>query len=141
MKEVFEKIKERLKETENRLLCDAGDIGCTLGIVNSMENAIEIVNQVEEEYKDSEMLNLAQMNADFQNAKLEELKKLSEKLTSSDKHVPEINVGESEETCEWGFAGDFGEWYACCKPLRVYIPYGVHSFKFCPYCGKKIKVV
>lgn len=57
------------------------------------------------------------------------------------KDVPEINVGEIEEFCEWGFAGDFGEWHACCKPLRVYIPYGVHSFEFCPYCGKKIKVV
>ena len=48
--DLCEKMKERLKETENRLLCDAGDIGCTLGIVNSMENAIEIVNQVAEEY-------------------------------------------------------------------------------------------
>ena len=34
MKELVEKILERLDEVERRLLNESGDIGCTLGITN-----------------------------------------------------------------------------------------------------------
>ena len=49
MQSVFEKINERLEETENRLLEHSMDISCTIGIANAMTRAIEIVNQVAEE--------------------------------------------------------------------------------------------
>lgn len=57
MQSVFEKIKERLEETEKRLLEHSMDISCTIGIANAMTRAIEIVIQVAEEYSNSEIPN------------------------------------------------------------------------------------
>lgn len=39
MKEAYEKILERLEDVERILLNEAGDIGCTLGIINASEYA------------------------------------------------------------------------------------------------------
>ena len=114
MKEAFEKIIERLEEKRDKY-----------------ENLASSSNF--DGYHEEEIKYLAMQEA-YEEA-IEIVNKVAEE------YVPDINVGEIEEFCEWGFAGDFGEWYACCKPLRVYIPYGVHSFKYCPYCGKEIKVV
>lgn len=79
-------------------------------------DVIEIVNQVAEEYAN-----------------------LSENLTSSD--VPDKNVGEIEEFCEWRNTGISDEWKPSCSPNGTYNVFGVAWFKRCPYCGKRIKVV
>ena len=50
MKELIEKILEKLEEVENRLLNESGDIGCTLGITNMSEYSKQIVKEVAEEY-------------------------------------------------------------------------------------------
>ena len=50
MKELIEKILEKLEEVENRLLNESGDIGCTLGITNMSEYSKQIVQEVAEEY-------------------------------------------------------------------------------------------
>ncbi len=57
MQKYFEKIKERLEETEKRLLEHSKEIGCTIGITNAMTRAIKIVNQVAEECSSSEIPN------------------------------------------------------------------------------------
>lgn len=54
--------------------------------------------------------------------------------------VPEINVGEIEEFCEWRNNGIADEWNPSCEK-GTYNVFGVAWFKRCPYCGKKIKVV
>lgn len=143
MKEAFEKIKERLKKEKigwlDFITTDKRYVDAKIG---AYDKAIEIVNQLAEEYKDSEMLNLAQMNADFQNAKLEELKKLSEKLTSLD--VPDINVGENEDFCEWIRDNDeFDVYDTKCRNRHVFFEGNPedNEYVYCPYCGKEIKVV
>lgn len=105
MQEIFEKIKERLEEKAfdlNRFYCYYNE-GFNVGL----KNAIEIVNQVAEEY------------------------------------VPDKNVGEIEEFCEWKRE----VYYDKCPHeeglfKRVHYDEAVErAFKHCPYCGKKIKVV
>lgn len=51
MKEFIEELIDRLEIKEQTLLDNAGDIGCTIGIVNAMERSKEIVNELAEEYK------------------------------------------------------------------------------------------
>ena len=53
---------ERLEETEQRLLENSVGVDCTIGIVNSMERAKNIVNQLAEEMDVSKMENT---NNDF----------------------------------------------------------------------------
>lgn len=228
MQKYFEKIKERLKGLDwvfATYYPDGTEINKRTRKSVAYDDVVESVNQVAEEYKDSEILNLVKMNADFQNAKLEELKKLSEKLTSSDdgwislpkvafdrmiarmeseserdiydeeslfinvrdaarivreiagehKHGhfgcnwngqherckdcglrgecshyntewfggKDINVHSNEEFCEW-FKYD----YRTIAPKNHdvdnpywRIPEDMSKLRFCPYCGKKIKVV
>ena len=113
MKEVFEKIIERLEE-EHKLAEEDAEryekgnsnhfkYAKARGYVNAMEVAIEIVNQVAEEY------------------------------------VPDINVGEIEEFCEW-IETIFLTFTDCGKSFdnsKLYYD----EYVFCPYCGKKIKAV
>ena len=114
MQDVFEKIKERLEEKRDKyenLASSSNFDGYHeeeikyFAMEEAYEHAIEIVNQVAEEY------------------------------------VPDINVGEIDEVCEWRNNGISGEWNTTCKPNPMHVQYGVAFFKFCPYCGKKIKVV
>lgn len=41
----------------------------------------------------------------------------------------------SDDVCEWEYSGNV---YISCNYKRFA---DLHSFKYCPYCGKKIKVV
>ena len=113
MKQAFEKIIERLEDAKGiafLTLANTGDK--TRDIVYDevmvyFETAIEIVNQVAEEY------------------------------------VPDKNAGEIDEVCEWKRE----VYYDKCPHeeglfKRVHYDEAVErAFKYCPYCGKKIKVV
>ena len=47
----------------------------------------------------------------------------------------------NNDFCEWEI-GDYGDsWKPCCCNDYKYYLRGVRKFVFCPYCGKKIKVV
>ena len=58
----------------------------------------------------------------------------------AEEYVPDKNVGENEEFCEWRNNGIADEWNPSCEK-GTYNVFGVAWFKRCPYCGKKIKVV
>ena len=126
MKEVFEKIIERLEEET---------YSWNEGYRNGIYNAIEIVNQVAEEY------NKPRLTPEQRDACWAHSSKDCSKCGQC--YVPEINVGENEEFCEW-FKYD----YRTIAPKNHDIenpywrmPEDMGKLKFCPYCGKKIKVV
>ena len=113
MKQAFEKIIERLKR-ERDIHKNAYDVAILAlertgyaSYARACEEAIEIVNQVAEEY------------------------------------VPDENVGEIDEVCEWKRE----VYYDKCPHeeglfKRVHYDESVkRAFNYCPYCGKKIKVV
>ena len=50
-------------------------------------------------------------------------------------------VGVSDDVCEWKKQIKAYDWKPSCETNSVYNVAGVGWFKFCPYCGKKIKVV
>ena len=47
----------------------------------------------------------------------------------------------SDDVCEWIKQYKNYDWQPSCETNSVYNVAGVGWFKFCPYCGKKIKVV
>ena len=60
-----------------------------------------------------------------------------------------INITESDYVCEWKYTKeimDNAEFKVGCNPnalKRGVVPnnFSYHDFKYCPYCGKQIKVV
>ena len=74
MKEFVEKLISRLEEYKIKR---SDDSVYGIGVLNGYSEAIEIVNQLAEEYKDKEVLNMAQVSADYAKARLEELKRIS----------------------------------------------------------------
>lgn len=114
MQEIFEKIKKMFKEKRDKYenLADGSNFDGYyeeelkyFGMQEAYEEAIEIVNQVADEY------------------------------------VPEINVGEIEEFCEWKIDGVY---LHCQHDMKIVISCledEEYRYNFCPYCGKKIKVV
>ena len=120
MKEAFEKIKERLEEKRSKY--EELAIGSNFdgyhqedikytARAEMCEEMIEIVNQVAYEYSNSEIPNK------------------SEKVTSS------------EEFCEWKVDNNFG-WFIKSPHERLgMIKEEIEFHRYCPYCGKEIKVV
>ena len=99
MQEVFVKIKERLKvQIKEITKWDSNKHYIYQDGVDWMgDKAIEIVNQVAEEY--------------------------------------------NNDVCEWVSSGISDEWKPSCEPNSTYNVFGVAWFKYCPYCGKRMKVV
>lgn len=118
MKQFIDKLIGRLEEESDYepIDYDCCDISCTdEQHFIATDKAIEIVNQLAEEHKD-----------DIQTIDVSEL------------------LGEQEQVndfCEWKFTksvADGGYFYSSgCNHKRFS---DLHSFEFCPYCGKKIKV-
>ena len=48
---------------------------------------------------------------------------------------------ETDDVCEWKKRIKTYDWEPSCEPNSTYNVAGVGWFRFCPYCGKKIKVV
>ena len=52
-----------------------------------------------------------------------------------------IDEEVSDDVCEWTKQYKTYDWKPSCETNSVYNVAGVGWFKYCPYCGKKIKVV
>ena len=104
MQKAFEKIKERLDKASDYYECD--EQGREHVQMVELSDAIEIVNQVAEEYKSTEHINC-----------------------SSDSSTVEV--------CEWIVDGSR---YTTCSG-NDFIQADPVDWDFCPYCGKKIKVI
>lgn len=121
MKEFIEKLIGRLEEESQKAVkemaaakSNAGENYCS-GMAGAFNRTVKIVEKLAEEHKD-----------DIQTIDVSEL------------------LGESEQVndfCEWKFTksvADGGYFYSSgCNHKRFS---DLHSFEFCPYCGKKIKV-
>lgn len=86
MQKYFEKIKERSREEKLKVMLPDG-FRSECVTLRTLET---IVNQVAEEYKDTEMLSLVRMIADFQKEKLEELRKIQKEFAT------DTNVGNKD---------------------------------------------
>lgn len=58
----------------------------------------------------------------------------------------EFAGGASDDVCEWKNMCEWKnykkyDWKPSCETNSVYNVVGVGWFKYCPYCGKRIKVV
>lgn len=183
MQEVFEKIKESLEEDRRFALYEMNEAGVGAGL----ERAIEIVNQVAEEYihhNDCENClsteyiqdKLREMYEDGYTKALDDAiekfleygcfmiqwsPRLSkEKLVTDvlhqakgqvvytlekmkEKYGTDTNVG-SNEFCEWKADDrEFGVFYTKCGNVELFSEGSPseNEYKYCPYCGKEIKVV
>ena len=47
----------------------------------------------------------------------------------------------ADSVCEWQVGKVNHEWKPACKPNSVHLTFGVSRYKYCPYCGKRLKVV
>lgn len=63
------------------------------------------------------------------------------KLMKAIEIVKQINV--SDDVCEWKYNNSEYYWESSCENLHIFMSDGPeeNGHKFCPYCGKKIKVV
>ena len=52
-------------------------------------------------------------------------------------------VGVSDDVCEWKYSDSEYYWESSCEHLHIFMSDGPkeNEYDFCPYCGKKIKVV
>ena len=53
------------------------------------------------------------------------------------------HVGVSDDVCEWKYNDSEYYFESSCKHLHIFMSDGPkeNEYRFCPYCGKKIKVV
>ena len=51
--------------------------------------------------------------------------------------------GLSDDVCEWKYNDTEYYWESSCDHLRIFMSDGPkeNEYDFCPYCGKKIKIV
>ena len=51
--------------------------------------------------------------------------------------------GASDDVCEWKYNNSEYYWESSCEHLHIFMSDGPgeNEYKYCPYCGKKIKIV
>lgn len=133
MKAVFEKIRERLEEKMNHSFNQR---------YKAFAESIEIVNQVAEEYKHGHF----GCNSNGQHERCVDcgLRGECSHYNTEWFDVPDKNVGEIDEVCEWKCDNDeFDVYDTKCKNRHVFFEGSPidNEYEYCPYCGKKIKVV
>lgn len=121
MKEVFEKIIERLEDMTG-IQFDGNNESYQLDWCIETKRVIEIVNQVAEEYKDRDCSKCSRRSW-YQIGYADAEKKYN------------------DDFCEWKNTGISDSWKPSCEPNSTYNVFGVAWFRRCPYCGKKIKAV
>lgn len=131
MQEIFEKIKGRL-QLEQGIAKRYLDFKTA----KTYGNAIEIVNQVAEEYCKPK-LTPEQREACWAHSSKDCSK-------CGQCYVPDKNVGENDEFCEWIRDNDeFDVYDTKCRNRHVFFEGSPedNEYVYCPYCGKEIKVV
>lgn len=153
MKEAFEKIKERLEE---ETYCPNCSMYCAdanmCGFDEMRKQAIEIVNQVAEEYK----VTMSQVNDEYITLPKVAFDRMISRMESeSERDIYEeeslfINVRDaarivrgiaeeySNDFCEWHKVKN-GNAYQCNTHAEIHDS-RVLDWYVCPYCGKEIKI-
>ena len=95
------------------------------------------------------------MDSDYDIDKVvEELKMNKQNALEVEESIKEYNVwneaieivkqgGVSDDVCEWKYKDTEYYWESSCEHLHIFMADGPkeNEYDFCPYCGKKIKVV
>ena len=154
MKEFIEKLIGRLEEHIKYCeMCHKEFPNAKMSLtyevqLNAYKNAIEIVNELATEYKNTNIitnfLQYARDNAD--NYDTNEGWSLADLIDLSIKFTEEyINTSTDTSSgyCEWKPIDEEKSIYkSVCKKQSLYDGNPTESmYEFCPYCGKKIKVV
>ena len=169
MKEFIDKLIERLEE-ERKIAYNTYknyELNVDLGRAFGAENAIEIVNELSEEYKgksniiddlkiflqkkfdycaEQAGMNLeAECNSEiasyFRDRKelyLDRANIYGEVMREIDRLAKEYN----KDCCEWKQYDENDIYYTGCEQIHMFIDGSPtdNKYEFCPYCGKKIKV-
>lgn len=133
MQGIFEKIKERFETDYSQ---DVGNLKMI-----SIDKAIEIVNQVEEEYKHGHFG--CNFNGQHEKCKNCGLRGECSHCNTEWFGGKDINV-RSNEFCEWIRDNDeFDVYDTKCRNRHVFFEGSPedNEYVYCPYCGKEIKVV
>lgn len=150
MQEFIEKLIGRLEERKqlhNRMIAYEQKSGTVTEefqqrkAVEVLDNAIEIVNQLAEEYQEiniiTDFLQYVRDNANNYDADngwdLSDLIDLSIKFCDAEEY--------NNDFCEWGYDEFEEEWQTGCGVLFELHDSNREIMHYCPYCGKKIKVV
>lgn len=162
MKEFIEKLIGRLEEEKslvpyNRLLDTIEDKPKEVGQLMTYQRVIEIVNQLAEEYNNSNDSMEIQIAKNYAKWLTKCGVNITEKWETATAQAYALNeaymrgmqderdrFAELQEEynndfCEWKIS-EYGDYWKpnCCDD--VYYLLGVRKFEFCPYCGKKIKI-
>lgn len=147
MQEIFEKIKERL-ERERDIHKSAYDVAIQTheragyaSYARACDEAIEIVNQVAEEYKHGHFG--CNWNGQHERCKDCGLRGECSHCNTEWFGGKDINV-HSNEFCEWIRDNDeFDVYDTKCRNRHVFFEGSPedNEYVYCPYCGKEIKVI
>lgn len=145
MKKAFKDIIERLEESKKesykkyKEAIDGMDIFHYGSITNAYGSAIEIVNQVAEEYKTELPSVVFDKIINFINSEIEKTDSFAEHDTQINilNYVQQMQEEYKQEVCEWKKDKIMSGMYVTCSGYVTYLK----DFKYCPYCGKKIKVI
>ena len=142
----FEKIKEGLEDLE--IYYDGGDFATCHDRLVVYREVLEIVNQIAEEYKHGHF----GCNSNGQHERCVdcglrgECSHCNTEWFGSNSEIPNMseNLTSSDEFCEWMQDDGATDIYETkCGNSHMFIDGNPseNKYKYCPYCGKEIKVV
>ena len=147
------KVISVLEQLEEHSLTGKMDISNAIYLLNNTPTAYDIYKVVEELEERTDFLkdctkygnkNAEQQAESYSTMMMYEVADLVDDLTEIVKHG-----GVADDVCKWKYTKeimDNAEFKVGCNPnalKRGVVPnnFSYHDFKYCPYCGKKIKVV
>ena len=151
MQKAFKDIIEKLKEEKTSYyltIANTGDEKLDAiyeAVANAIDTNILIVNKVAEEYKDKfvsvEVLKQIMWERDVAIEQLHELGyEFGQKIDKSTEHINCSTDSSTEEVCEWkSMLINARVKYSNCESAMDNV--SILGFKYCPYCGKQIKII
>lgn len=142
MKEFVEKLiarlDERFKHTRHRYIRQIGDNTRNWERIKAYQEVIKIVNQFAEEYKPCNKPSCKDCKV------YDKEKHYCPKWCEVIKHTTiELAEEHNNDACEWEIVSDrdiHREYKPMCSEDGFIEITGYFDYKFCPYCGKKIKI-